>query len=108
MALSDSDKALRLLSNFQNLLTELALNAEFDREDFSEEKLRHAAFWKRIFRSHRDKMRNFDKKMELCALMYMRMKAAQRVLGVTKNKVMEVRAGFSVFRNDIKGGDFVA
>jgi len=86
---------------FRDLLVTLAL--AFKEEDvvLETEKLHEAAYWKWLLRSHRQKLKGYDEKMELCAKFYRHLMDGGKIVEITLYKMQEMRGRVRGLRDEL-------
>lgn len=91
-----------ILTELKNVLDSIALAALGDQEVLKQEKLGQKAYWKWVLRSHREKMKDFDAKMEMCANFYAHTEQAITVVSTTLIKLQQMRGELLVFRDGLQ------
>jgi hypothetical protein len=92
-------ETLRLL---KGVLDNIAITVIGDREKLQREKLKEKSYWRWIFRAYREKMADFDAKMEICAGFYAHAEQAYQVVTVTGFKMQQMRGELALFRDKLQ------
>jgi hypothetical protein len=89
------------LNELKAILDSIALAALGDKEVLRKEKLSQSSYWRWILRSHRDKMSDFDAKMEMCAHFYDHTEKALLVLSTTQIKIKQMKSQLKALRDGL-------
>ena len=87
---------------FRDLLKTLALDFKQEEDILDTKRLDDASYWKWILRSHRQKMKGYDKNMELCARFYKHLMEGEKVIAVTHFKMQEMRGRVRALRDELR------
>ena len=89
------------LVELKAVLDNIAIAALGDASLLRREKLSQQSYWRWILREHRDKMAEFDSKMEMCAAFYRHTEQALTVISTTQIKMQQMRGQLIVFRDGL-------
>jgi len=89
------------LNELKAILDSIALAALEDREILQKEKLNQTSYWRWILRAYRDKMSDFDAKMEMCAYFYDHTEKALLVLSTTQIKIKQIKSQLKALRDGL-------
>ena len=89
------------LNELKAILDSIALAALGDREILRKEKLSSASYWRWILRDYRDKMTDFNAKMEMCSHFYDHTEKALLVLSTTQIKMKQMKSQLKVLRDGL-------
>ncbi|KAN0099192.1 hypothetical protein V8E51_012967 [Hyaloscypha variabilis] len=81
----------------KGLLDNIALVALGDQETLQRGKVSQKLYWKWILRSYRNKMVDFDERMEMCATFSANTEQALKVITTTQLKMQQIRGELIIF-----------
>ena len=91
------------LLQLRDVLENIAIFAVGDKAKLQREKLNQHSYWKFIFRSYRNKLSDFDTRMEICASFLDHVEKTYTVVSNTKFKMQQLRAEMIQFQDGIRG-----
>ena len=101
-ALFSVQAQLALLDDLRTVLDDIAFAAKGDGVILQREKLSQSSYWKWLFASYRDTMRDFDARMDMCARFYAHTEQAVEVINLTRDKMVGMKEGLRVFREGLE------
>jgi len=90
------------LGELKDLLVSIAIAALRDSKILEKERLKEKSYWKWILRSHREKISDFDVRVEMCASFYRYTEEALNVVELTHTKLQELMGQLTVFRDGLQ------
>jgi hypothetical protein len=100
--LAQAQKQRGILVEMKGLLDNIALIALGDQETLQRVKMSQKSYCKWILRSYRNKMVDFDEKMEMCAAFYASTEQALKVITTTQLKMQQMRGELIIFRDALQ------
>ncbi|KAF3908974.1 hypothetical protein ABW20_dc0105471 [Dactylellina cionopaga] len=90
------------LTRLKKKLKEIAYGFKTEGVILEEKKFGESSYWKWILESHRNKMKDFDNKMELCAKFYRYSIEADEVIRFTIHRLQGIRGRIKALRNELE------
>lgn len=100
--LMDARSQRESLRKLKVVLDNIAITVLGDNAKLDKEKMKHASYWKWIFKSHKNKMTDFDTKMELCASFYRETRQALGIVGATQLKLQRMQGELGQMRKNLQ------
>ena len=100
--LFQAQKQRGVLIELKDVLDSIALAALGDHEVLRKDQLGKKSYWKWVLRSHRDEMKDFEAKMEMCASFYAHTEQALTVVSTTLIKLQQMKGELLVFRDGLQ------
>jgi hypothetical protein len=106
--LSEAQNVREILGKVKDVLDSIALAALGDSEVLRKEKVSQISYWQWILQSYRDKMADFDAKIEMFSAFCINTEKAITVVSTTTQlKMQQIKAELRVFRKGLQGAPFI-